>query len=590
MLQQLTKYKAILTYEPISKQSSILALTYQDALPDRGVNILTNLLSLYGSTTVDYKSRMSENTLRFLNDRLKIISGELGGIEKNLQSFKTSNEIVDLSTQGTVLLSQLQTTDTKISDLDVQMDVLNNIEKYVERRNNTDNQIPATLGVMDPVLNDLLNQLFQAEFELQKIKQTSGIKNPKIDVLQETIDKLKPSIIISINNLKSGIKVSRMRLQSDNDKLNSVLNKMPKKERQLLDISRQQGIKNGIYTFLLQKKEEAAISAASIVDNYRILDKPEEGGVVKPEALRVYVLYILSAFALASLYIYIKEFSSTKLKFRSQIESRTQVPILAEIAYQPNKNKSPIVVEEGKRSLIAEEFRELRTNLNYITFNTKEASKVILITSSIPSEGKSFVAINTSISLCLSGKKVVLLEFDLRKPKISKELGINRKVGLSSFLIGKATANEIVQPHPNISNFYITPSGPIPPNPAELISSPRLPELMDYLRQNFDYIFIDSPPTGSVTDAKILAKVADVTLYIMRQNYTHSSFLELLKNVHQRNILPNLNIVFNGIRTKKIPGYKYGGGYHYGYGHGYGYGYSEMDNQKPWWKFWQKNS
>lgn len=533
---------------------------------------------------------MSENTLHFLDERLKLVSVELSGIEKNLQNYKTSNDIVDLSTQGTVLLNQLQITDTKISDLDVQMDVLNNIEKYVLRRNSTDSQIPATLGITDPVLNDLLNQLYQAEFALQKVQQTSGSKNPQIDVLQQAIDKLRPSITASISNLKSGIKVSRSQLQSENDKLNGVLNKMPVKERQLLDISRQQGIKNGIYTFLLQKREEAAINAAGIVANYRILDKPEEAGLVKPEAIRIYIWYILAGLALVSLYIYIREFSSTKLKFRSQIESRTTIPILAEIAYQPNKNNSPIVVEEGKRSLIAEEFRELRTNLNYITFNTKEASKVILITSSIPNEGKSFVAINTSISLCLSGKKVVLLEFDLRKPKISKELGINKKVGLSSFFIGKATAKEIVQPHPNISNFYITPSGPIPPNPAELISSPRLQELMDYLRQNFDYIFIDSPPTGSVTDAKILAKVADVTLYIMRQNYTHSSFLELLNNVHQRNILPNLNIVFNGIRTKKIPGYKYGGGYHYGYGHGYGYGYSEMDSQKPWWKFWQRNS
>ncbi|MGH2647337.1 MAG: GumC family protein, partial [Ginsengibacter sp.] len=245
-----------LTIEPISKQSSILAITYDDALPDRGVNILTNLLALYGSTSVDYKSRMSENTLRFLDERLKLVSGELSGIEKNLQNYKTSNDIVDLSTQGTVLLNQLQITDTKISDLDVQMDVLNNIEKYVLTRNNTDSQIPATLGITDPVLNDLLNQLYQAEFTLQKVQQTSGSKNPQINVLQQAIDKLRPSIITSISNLKSGIKVSRSQLQSENDKLNGVLNKMPVKERQLLDISRQQGIKNGIYTFLLQKREE----------------------------------------------------------------------------------------------------------------------------------------------------------------------------------------------------------------------------------------------------------------------------------------------------------------------------------------------
>ncbi|HUZ59446.1 MAG TPA: polysaccharide biosynthesis tyrosine autokinase [Hanamia sp.] len=588
--QTVNQLQGSLDIEPISKQSSILALTYDDPLPERGIKILTNLLSLYGTTTVDYKSQVSANTLRFLDERIKLISGDLGGIEKNLSDYKTKNDIVDISAQGTALLGQLQQTDSKISDLDMQMDVLNNIEKYVIRRNNSNDQIPATLGLVDPVLTGLLNQLFQAEFELQKLQQTSGSKNPNIDVLQATIDKLKPSILASIKNLKAGIQVSKQSLQSNNDKLNGVFNKIPVKERQMLDISRQQEIKSGIYTFLLQKREEAAITAAGIVANYRILDKPELAGLVEPEAVRIYIWYILIALVLISFFVYLKEFSSTKLKFKSQIESRTQVPIIAEVAYQPNKKNTPIVVEEGKRTLIAEEFRELRTNLNYITFNSKNKSKVILITSSIPNEGKSFVAINTSISLCLTGSKVVLLEFDLRKPKISKELNIERNPGLSTFLIGKATGNEIVQQIPHIPNFSIVPSGPIPPNPSELISSDRLTELFDYLRMHYDYIIIDSPPIGAVTDAKILAGVADATLYIVRQNYTHSSFLMLIEEINKKKILPNFNIVFNGIKVKSIPGYiygtSYGYGYRYGYGHTYGYGYSDDEKSKHWWKFW----
>ncbi|MEO6837881.1 MAG: Wzz/FepE/Etk N-terminal domain-containing protein, partial [Ginsengibacter sp.] len=249
-----------LNIEPISKQSSILALTYKDALPDRGLSILTNLLALYGTTSIDYKSRMSENTLRFLDERLNIVEGDLGGIEKNLQNFKTSNDIVNLNDQGSIFLGQLQQTDSKISELEVQSAVLDNIKDYVITKNNTNNDVPATLGMVDPVLNNLLNQLFQAEFELEGIKETSGSKNPKIDVLQASIDKLKPSILTSIDNLKSGIQISRKKYESDNEKLNGVLNKMPVKERQLLDITRQQGIKSGIYTFLLQKKEEANIA------------------------------------------------------------------------------------------------------------------------------------------------------------------------------------------------------------------------------------------------------------------------------------------------------------------------------------------
>ena len=579
------KLQKALKIEPISKQSSILEITYTDPIPKRGLNILSNLLSLYGSTTVDYKSRMSENTLKFLDERLQLVAGELGGVEKKLQSYKSENDIVDLSTQGKDLLDRLKETDSKISELDVQMDVLNRIQKYLQSKNESSSEIPATLGIPDPGVNDLLNQLYQAQFELQKIKETSGPKNPNIAVLETQINKLKPSLQASIQNLKGGIEASKKQLESNNERLTQVLNQMPLKERELLDISRQQGIKNDIYTFLLQKKEEAAINAAGIVANYRIIDEPETAGLVKPIPLRVYALSILIALILIALIIYFKEFSSTKLKFRSQIENRSKVPVLAEIAYQPHETDSPIVITEGERSLVAEEFRELRTNINYLTFNVEKEGKVILITSSIPGEGKSFVSINTSISLSLTGRKVVLLEFDLRKPKISKELGIRRSLGLSTYLINKSSIAEIIQPHPSISNFNIIASGPIPPNPSELISTPRLKEMFSYLKQHYDYIIIDSPPVGSVTDAKILAGEANASLYIIRQNYTHSSFLELVNSIYDKKLLPNLNIVFNGIKVKKIPGYRYGA--EYGYGHGFGYGYSEPEKQKKWWRFWK---
>jgi tyrosine-protein kinase Etk/Wzc len=574
-----------LSIVPITKQSSILSVTYNDALPDRGLDILSSLLSLYGANSIDYKKRISENTLRFLDGRLQLVSVELSGVEKNLESYKTNNDIVDLSAQGTVALERLKETDTKISELEVKMDVLNKIKEYVTNRNNTNNEIPATLGITDPVLTELLNQLYQAEFELQKTRLTSGSKNPKIEVLQETIARLRPSVLTSINNLKTGFHTSRNQLQSDNEKLNKILNKMPVKERQLLDISRQQGIKNAIYTFLLQKREEAAITSAGIVANYRIIDKPEMTELVKPKSALVYLAGILLALIGACTFIYLKEFSSTRLKFRSQIESRTKVPVISEIRFQSHKSDAPIVIEEGKRSLVAEEFRELRTNLSYITFNSRGNSKVILVTSSIPSEGKSFVSINTSISLSLTGSKVVLLEFDLRKPKISKELGMSRNVGISTFLVGQAKADEIVQSHPTITNFSVIASGPIPPNPSELISSQRLNELFTYLKEHFDYIIIDSPPVGAVTDAKILANSADATLYIMRQNYTDSSFLDLINNLQQKKAFPNLNIIFNGIKIKKIPGYSYGYGNKYGYGSGGEYGYTDNEGIKKWWKF-----
>ena len=570
--------KKALKIEPISKQSSILELTYTDQMAGRGILILDSLISMYGISTVTYKSRISDYTLNFLDGRLRLVSEELGGVEKKMQDYKTKENIIDLGTEGNLFLTQMKATDAKIGELDVKMDVLNQIETYVKKRNKSSNPIPATLGTVDPVLTGLLNQLYQTEFELEKTKELSGSKNPQIEVYENMIAKLKPSIISSINNLEVDIATSRRQLQEQNSTLTGTLKKIPLKERLLIDISRQQGIKNAIYTFLLQKREESAISAASIVPNFRIIETPEAAGMVSAESAKTNIIGLLSAFILCVIFIYFREFFNNRLQFRSEIENEVSVPIIAELSYQPNETGNSVVVGMKSRNLIGEQFRELRTNLNYVTAATTEKSKVILITSSISGEGKSFVSINTAVSLSITGARVVLLEFDLRKPKISKELGIARDPGLSNYLIGMASESSIIKPHPTIEKFSIIPSGQIPPNPAELISSPRLLELMTYLKQHFDYIIIDSPPVAAVTDAKILAKVSDATLYIVRYNYTHSNLLQIVNDIHKRKVLPNLNIIFNGIVTKKILGYTYGKGYEYGYNYGYGYGYV-VDNK-----------
>lgn len=570
-----------LTVKPISKQSSILQLTYVDALPERGLMILNTLIELYGSTTIDYKSRISANTLSFLDDRLRLVSEELNGTEQNLQRFKTKEGITSLDAEGTLFLNQVKETDAKIGELNIQVEVLNKIEAYVNNRNSSNSPVPATLGNTDPVLTNLLDQLFKTEFELEKLKQVTGSKNPEIEVNEAAIKKLKPSILASINNLKMNIEVSLRHFKDENARISLTLGKIPQKERLLLDISRQQSIKNAIYTFLLQKKEESAIAAAAIVPNYRIIEKPSFGGRIAPIPEKIYGNTILLAVILAAVYIYIFEFANNRIKFKSQIESGLpDVPIVGEIIFQPQINTWPIVTGAGKRTLIAEQFRELRTNLNYITSTTTEKAKVILITSSINEEGKSFITINTAISLTLTGAKVALLEFDLRRPKISSQLSIISKPGLSDYLINKATEMEIIKPHASIANFSIIPSGPIPPNPAELIGGQRLQELIAYLKLHFDYILIDSPPIAAVTDAKILANIAHATLYIIRHNYTNRSYLRLIHENYIKQTLPKINIVFNGIKHKKILGYTYGKGY----GYGYEYGYADTENKVSWWR------
>ena len=577
-----------LSLKPISKQSSIVQMAYVDAIPERGLLILNTLINLYSTSTIDYKSRISANTLNFLDERLRLISEELNDVEKNLQLFKTKQGIVDLGAEGTIIFGQLKQTDAKIGELDVQIEVLNQIEKYATRRNNSPVPIPATLGNIDPVLISLLNQLYQSEFDLEKVKQTSGSKNPQIEVLEEAIAKLKPSIITSIKNLKINIELSRQHLKNDNDKVTATLGKIPQKERLLLDISRQQSVKNAIYTFLLQKKEESAIAAAAILPNYRVIEKPEFAGLIYPVPSKIYGNTMLFAIILVSLFIYFIEFANNRLLFRSQIESDLpEIPVIGELIFEPqNKNIYPaIVTGAGKRTLIAEQFREIRTNLKYVLANVTDKCKILLITSSLTEEGKSFVAINTAISLSLTGAKVIILDFDLRRPKIGKQLGIFANTGLSNYLINTATIKDIITPHPTIENLSVITSGAIPPNPAELIGGQKLLDLINYLKENFDYVIIDSPPIAAVTDAKILAIVAHATLYIVRHNYTSRSFLKLISDSYQRDSMPNINIIFNGVKTKKILGYAYGKGYGYGYAYGEKIDNSGKNTLKT---FWQK--
>ena len=592
------KLKGSLGISPISKGSSIVDFSMTDVVPDRAVDVLTNLIYIYGTSTVDYKGRIYENTQKFLDGRLRLVADELSGVEKKLTAYKSSEGIIDLSKEGEFYLNQLKTADARIAEINVQLEVLKQTEEYVKQRNISKNPIPASLGMTDPVLTGLLNQLYQKEFDLEKTKQVSGSKNPDIAVYEQEIGQLKPSILASINNLRNSIIISRQRLQADNNQLNASLNKIPVKERVLIDISREQSIKNAIYTFLLQKREESAIAGASIVPNYRILEKPEAGGIISPVSKRMYAIGILTALFFSILFIFLKEFTSRKILFRSQIENILGLPVLAELIFQPHQKNSSVVVSAGKRSLIAEQFRELRTNLNYITVNAKDNCKVILITSSIPSEGKSFVAINTAISLSLTGDRVALLECDLRKPKISKAMGIDNTIGISNYLIGKATEKDIIKAYQGIETLSVIPSGPTPPNPAELLSNTKFSELITSLKQRYDYLIIDTPPVAAVTDAKIIGALADATLYIIRHNYTNTAFLSLINDIGQKKTLPNINLVLNGIVNKKILGqaFGYSYGYSYGYGYGYGYGYTEdgkgevFSLKKLWDKFFGKRN
>ncbi len=561
-------FRGQLTAAPITKQSALIDLSLLETVPARGEYFLNALLDQYGKNNVAFKNRVYQNTVKFVEERLSIVSDELNGVESRLQNLRSKEGIFNLGAQGEMYLSRLKETDQKSGEVEVQLTVLQKIEQYVNTRNRSVENVPATLGLSDPILMGLLNQLYQAEFEADKMRKLSGEKNPQLEVLDESVLKLRPSILASIKNLRITLQSTKDKLNLEEGLLSGQLNNIPQKERSLLEISRQQQIKNTIYTYLLQKREESILSAAAQVPNYRVINAPDLSGQVAPRPLLIYSLALTLAITLLIIFIYIKEFTGNKVLFSDELEKATGVTVLGELVYSKRSDEEAVIMP-SERLMIAEQLRDLRTNLSYTNI-VKDGGQVLLITSSISGEGKSFLSINLAAALARVEKKVLIMECDLRKPMITKKLGLVKAKGLSDYMIGAATEEDIIRPLEQFDNMSLISSGPVPPNPVELLMNGKFEALVARLKTQFDYILIDSPPAGILTDAKVLAMVADSTLYVVRFNYTPLHFLDFIRQQAIRKTLPRISLVFNGVVRKKVPGYGYSQNYGYGYGYGYG--------------------
>ncbi|MBN9380317.1 MAG: polysaccharide biosynthesis tyrosine autokinase [Chitinophagaceae bacterium] len=552
-----------------TKLSSVIDLKIKDEVPQRGENILNGLIREYNKAGINDKNALAANTLRFINERLGLISNELDSVEHGIQRYKTEAGIVDISAQGQLYLNNVGANDQKLSEINVQLAVLDQVERYVQSKSNQAGIVPSTFGVDDPVLEDLLQKLYDLEVKYEGLSKTTAENNPILVSLRHEIEKVKPGILENVQNLRKNLTAGRDNLLNTSNSYASILRTIPAKERKLVEISRQQGIKNSIYSFLLQKREETALTYSSAIADTRIIDNADTTVYpVAPKPLLVWALAILAALGLGAGIIAIREGMNQRIVFRSEIEKFTSVPVIGEIMYAPAHDE--LVVTQGKRTVIAEQFKQLRTSLAYIGINSRK--KKILVTSTISGEGKSFVTANLAVSLALTDKKVVLLELDLRKPNVSHLFDVSREVGLTNYFIGNKEADHIIKRTDVSPNLFVIPSGAIPPNPSELILNGKLDELLQYLDTIFDYILIDTAPTAPVTDAHILSPLCDATIYVVRHKVTPKGYIKMLDENAKVRGLKNLAIVFNGVKNRGVGGINYGYGYGYGKEYGYGYG------------------
>jgi tyrosine-protein kinase Etk/Wzc len=562
-----------LTIAPIKDQSNVLLLTYLSAHPLLGKDVLNQLMEEYRVSNIEDKNQTASRTISFINERLNLITRELGDVEKDLQQYKQRNEVVNLDMQSELYLNKGSDIETEISRLEVRKQIVKTLQDYMSDTANKNTVMPSLLGIDDGASQSLIGEYNQLQLKRESSLKTTTANNLTIRVIDGQLEKLAKSIRENLNSLLATTDMELKNIRQKNQQYSSRISSVPIKEKELLEITRQQGIKQTLYLFLLQKREETAISLASTISNSQIVDTAIGGNTpVKPNPGNVRLLAVFLAMVLPVGIIYVRELLNDKISTRPDINRATSAPIFGEIGH--STEGTALLVRKNKRDVVSEQFRMIRTNLQYLVNNSSKP--VILVTSTFSGEGKSFVSINTGAVMALAGKKTVVLELDIRKPKIAKNLNLPRTKGISNFLVGGVPVEALPVPVPEMDNLFVIPCGPIPPNPSEMLLNTKMDELFAFARENFDVVIIDTAPVGLVSDAFSLSKFAESTLYIVRMNFTLKKQLHFIEELYQNSKLPRIGLLVNDIKASSHY-YSYGNysGYGYGYGYGHDNGYYE---------------
>jgi tyrosine-protein kinase Etk/Wzc len=559
------------TVDLTDKKSTTVLLTFEYPNPRKGEVILQKLINLYLKSNLEIKQQIADSTIEFIDNRLKIVSGELEGVETKFTEFKKNNNIADVDEQGKALVGNVSEYYKKLSDQELQLQILNDVSKFVNNPANN-KVIPSSLAMQDQSFADAISAYNQLLVQRSQLELSYKENNPVVKNLDDEIETVRQNLLKSFGTYKNSLVISINALKLQNSNLNAQVKSVPQKERTFLDYTREQTLKEQLYLFLLQKREETAISRTSTISTARIIDPAKSDYVAyKPNKNLVLLIGFVLGLIIPWLYVYFKNLLNIKISNKEDILKQTPITILGEIGN--NRDEKALIFKENSRSPLSEQFRALRTNLQFTLKSDK--SNVIMITSSMSGEGKSFISLNLASVLALSDKKVVMIELDLRKPKLSASVDIDHNFGFTNYVISNTLKlDDIIKPINSFDNLSIIPSGPIPPNPSELLMSDRLKELINELKNKFDYIIIDSAPIGLVSDAQLIENNVDVCLYIARQGYTLKTQLNILNDLVSSNKFRNAYLVVNDIKLRK-------GGYHgYGYNYGYGYGYG-VESDKP---------
>lgn len=566
-----------LKVDKVSKLASILQISMQGAVPEKTQDFLNTLCEVYIQKGIEVKNEYAVNTLRFIDEQLQLITEDIDVNEAHVEDFRVKRGITDLSVEATSFLEAVKNFDSKISELQVQLSFLDYLERYMTQgKEITGNISPASILVNDPLLQNLVLKINDLENKRKSQLSLAKAENPIVIGLNIEIQNTRAALLENIKSLRNGLRASLNEAMAQKGQVQGRLRLLPGAQRELQSLMRGSNIKETLYSYLLQKRAETAILLASttadnrVVDAARTFPKP-----LKPVKSLSYSIAIILGLIIPGIIIYVRDLFNDKISDRYELERLTSIPLLGMIGL--SASKSSLVVTEKPNSHISEAFRSIRTNLQY--FNPNKKQHTIMVTSSISSEGKSFCSVNLAVMLAMSGRKTILVGCDLRKPKITVGFEMMSDIGLSNYLIGNATEKDVIQNSKAIPDLDIILSGPKPPNPSELIISPRMDQLFEYLKAHYDNIILDTPPIGLITDAMVLSKYTDINIYVVRQSVTRRHHLNFINKLYTDGKIQNLCLILNAMKAGNRS-YGYGYEYAYGYGYGYGYGYYEEDNKE----------
>ena len=569
-------YAGSLSITPTSKATSVVTVSLKNSNTQRGKDYIDKLLEVYNINANNDKNEVAQRTAEFIDERIGIISKELGNTERDLENFKRGAGITDLTSEAQIALAGNAEYEKKRVENQTQINLVMDLQRYLQ---GTEYEVlPSNVGLQDAGVAGAIDRYNEMVSERNRLLRTSTESNPAIVNLNASIRAMRGNIQTTLDATLKGLEITRADLAREASRYSRRISDAPTQERQFVSIARQQEIKSGLYLMLLQKREENAIVLAAIANNAKIIDEAQaDGAPISPKRMTIYLAALVFGIGIPVGIIYLIGLTKFKIEGRADIEKLTSLPVIGDIPLADEKNGS-IAVFENQNNLMSETFRNVRTNLQFMLENGKN---VILVTSTISGEGKSFISANLAISLSLLGKKVVIVGLDIRKPGLNKVFNISKKEhGITQYLTNPAiNLMDLVQSSDINKNLYILPGGTVPPNPTELLARDGLEKAIETLKQNFDYVILDTAPIGMVTDTLLIGRVADLSVYVCRADYTRKAEFSLINELAENNKLPNLCIAINGLDLqKKKYGYYYGYGKYgkyYGYGKRYGYGYGE---------------